>query len=717
MAHQTLWNHAQFSTSETSTNMLSFVVYDLTDVRLGRFVVGLTGKQSIDRELFTSIHGIIREAVERFAVIAKPLTTEEGLEKIFAYINKHTSELLQPKHYRDLEALLVYANAHGIHFSVHGSIKLMLIRKRHIFDIIKMTYGTAPQDFDKLFTRMYSGDINPNDHLLLTSSETWDCFDTGRIPDVVAKLQVESAAGFLEQYLPTHSTYQLGGILIGITEPEQSTPKKTPPLSPAASIEELINTENRTKEMITPSATRRIKDNVALAGLIFEKINSITRTAYITTKKLLRISNRTKLQPIQHQPVITTKEHKNRKQIKTKPIWRSIIQSLQRLGGKIKATPETITYLLQRAVRLYRKWPKSTKYLFVVAIAIIIIFTQSIAYTERRNQAEEQATYFNQLVDDITRLQTQANQAIIFKDYARARSLLIEADNTIATLPSVAESENQKQELLTTNDALLARANRQTQIQETTTVTTISNTAIGLTKAGSTIVALSPTRLTRITGDNQVTDLELTQDLGVIRAIAFEDTTDSNSPLIVLHNQNEISQISTTDGTVTSMNTTIDVSGAVAAYMYTSRLYTLNPSTNQIIRYQKGTASFQAGQSWLEIPSDLSKAQDLAVDGTIFVLDALEGIIQFNQGVRGSFAAEVLDPPITTATRLITSETTDRIYLLDSSNARILLYDKQGDFLRQLVSPRIANAQDFVVDEATSAIYLLLPDSIETFAF
>ena len=198
-----LWQHQTFyNSANTSENILDFNVYDLTDVGLGRFVIGI--QTTFEFQTFGSIKNIIREGVERFAVIAKPLTVSEGLEKLYAYINKHSRDVLQVSDYRQLHIAIIYIKNGEMHFSVQGNLKLMLIRQKTLFDIIKMTYGLSPHNYDKLFGRMYSGAINENDHLILTSGETWDCFDTQKVSTIVSKLSTDGAVGFFANYLPEH---------------------------------------------------------------------------------------------------------------------------------------------------------------------------------------------------------------------------------------------------------------------------------------------------------------------------------------------------------------------------------------------------------------------------------------------------------------------------------------------------------------------------------
>jgi len=459
-----LWQHQTFyNNNETSKNFLDFHVYDLTDVNLGRFVIGL--QTTIDFQKFATIKNIIRESIERFAIIAKPLTVFEGLEKIYAYINKYSRDILEINDYHNLHIAIIYIKDNEMHFSIQGDLKLMLVRKNHIFDVIKMTYGLAPHNYDKLFSRMYSGSINENDHIILTSFETWDCFDVQKLIQIVSKLSADSAVGFMSNYLPEHSPYKLGGVLINlqIKEKESYNPNK-PNLSPADSLKELIYTEDKTSEWISPSPKQKIFNLIETLKNISDKYLKYFVSMRIITK-YSSWKNKNNLKPIQYQKVTTQRPEIN-KIIRTKSIQNKRVR-VSNLWSTITNLPTTIRYVVSRTIRLYKKWPKSTKYLLITALVLVIILSQSISYTQKKNASQEQNTFFNQQIKDIEHQHTQANQAIIFKDYSKARTLLINASNAIAGLPAQDETQQDKKQSLTEiNQQLLNRANRQSLIND-----------------------------------------------------------------------------------------------------------------------------------------------------------------------------------------------------------------------------------------------------------
>ncbi len=713
-----LWQHQTFyNSNDASKNFLDFHVYDLTDVKLGRFIIGI--QTTVEFQKFASIKNIIRESVERFGVIAKPLTVSEGLEKLYAYINKYSREVLEPKEYSQLHVAIIYIKDDEMHFSIQGDLKLILIRKNHIFDVVKMTYGLSPHNYDKLFGRMYSGSVNEEDHLILTSFETWDCFDTQKLSQIVAKLSADGAVGFLTNYLPEHSPYKLGGLLVNLSAAEKNgVDLGKNNLSPADSLKELINTEEKTSEWISPSPKQKVLSTVATIKMIIGKYAKAIRI----NKKNTARNSVNKLQPIQHQKV-TQPRPESQKIIRNKPTYAKRLK-IKNLFKTIAELPRTVNYFFSRGKRLYTKWPRSTKYLLIIAIVLIVVLSQSVSYTNKRNNTREQVTFFNQQIEEIEQKHTQANQAIIFKDYSRARTLLISGSNSIASLPSQSEDQqNEKQRLQDTNQQLLNRANRQTLITKPNVIANFATknpTSItDLNINDDTLLVVTSDEVISIKPGEEPVVIALSENLNDIHATALEDPPETDSELIVLYNNNFISSINPSTGTVTPMNTTVNHNGAVGATIYTNRLYVVNKDSEQIIRFRQGSASFQAGSSWLEIPSELSNARDIAVDGDVYVLEGKEEIMQFNQGARTSWRSEKLDPGLENATKLTTNTNSDYLYILDPNNKRFLVYDKKGNFIQQFTSPTFDNLIDMVVVENRSNItaYILNGTSIISVPF
>jgi hypothetical protein len=66
-----------------------------------------------------------------------------------------------------------------------------------------------------------------------------------------------------------------------------------------------------------------------------------------------------------------------------------------------------------------------------------------------------------------------------------------------------------------------------------------------------------------------------------------------------------------------------------------------------------------------------------------------------------------LDPALTSANEIWTYTDLDYIYILDSSNKRLLVLDKIGQLKAQITAGEFSNPSGMVVDEQKSTAYIL----------
>ncbi len=164
----------------------------------------------------------------------------------------------------------------------------------------------------------------------------------------------------------------------------------------------------------------------------------------------------------------------------------------------------------------------------------------------------------------------------------------------------------------------------------------------------------------------------------------------------------------------------------VAFDNYNNNLYVLDPGANAIHKYQATAGGYEVAPSSYVSASadvDLSSAIDMAIDGDIFVLMSDSSILRLRGGQRESFEISGLDGVSLKATRIFTEVETDSLYLIDSSNKRIVEIDKReesaGEFVRQF---KYAGSDDFFADirsiwvsEIDGKLIVLGKDSIRQF--
>lgn len=140
---------------------------------------------------------------------------------------------------------------------------------------------------------------------------------------------------------------------------------------------------------------------------------------------------------------------------------------------------------------------------------------------------------------------------------------------------------------------------------------------------------------------------------------------------------------------------------------YTNNIYVVDKNDGIIKFVSNGTGYdkttyLTSGQS-----PDLSKAVSLAIDGSLWVLKSDGSIMKFTRGQQESFNITGLQVPFKNPTRIFTNENTNNLYILDSQNSRIVIFDKTGAFKQSFQSDVLKNASDFTVSEQDKKIIVL----------
>jgi len=164
----------------------------------------------------------------------------------------------------------------------------------------------------------------------------------------------------------------------------------------------------------------------------------------------------------------------------------------------------------------------------------------------------------------------------------------------------------------------------------------------------------------------------------------------------------------------------------VAFDNFNNNFYVLDPGANAIHKYQATAGGYEvAPSSYVPASADveLSSAIDMAIDGDIFVLNSDGSILRLRGGQEVPFEITGLAGDTLKATRIFTEVETDSLYLVDSSNKRIVEIDKReesdGAFVRQF---KYAGSDDFFADirgiwvsEIDGKLIVLGTDSIRQF--
>ena len=140
--------------------------------------------------------------------------------------------------------------------------------------------------------------------------------------------------------------------------------------------------------------------------------------------------------------------------------------------------------------------------------------------------------------------------------------------------------------------------------------------------------------------------------------------------------------------------------------LFGQNIYVLDKDSDQIYKFVPKDDKF-VQSDYLVATTDLSNAQNLSIDSSIWVLFKDGSIKKFTKGKEESFNISGLPTPFSNPTRITTSADMTNLYILDNGNGRIVVLNKTGSYLSQYQSEIIKKAQDFEVREKDKVAYIL----------
>lgn len=147
---------------------------------------------------------------------------------------------------------------------------------------------------------------------------------------------------------------------------------------------------------------------------------------------------------------------------------------------------------------------------------------------------------------------------------------------------------------------------------------------------------------------------------------------------------------------------------------YNGRLYLADEQRNQILRYAPAGLGYdEPPDEWFDpqVQANLAGIVSMAIDNDIWLLVENGTLLRYSQGRQLPFS---LDTSAGLTGRLadmaLSTAPDGRIYLADSSQARILVFDKQGNYLEQLQaaeSGALDSLRGLYLDEVSGTLFIL----------
>jgi len=157
-----------------------------------------------------------------------------------------------------------------------------------------------------------------------------------------------------------------------------------------------------------------------------------------------------------------------------------------------------------------------------------------------------------------------------------------------------------------------------------------------------------------------------------------------------------------------------DWEGEVLPYAYSGNIYLLEKGTSKIWRYTGLDGKFGTKQNWIApgIDINLSTVKSVAIDGNYWLLFSPFKITKLTLGSPQKFSATGVFPDLSGGSAIYSNEETNYVYVLEPSNSRVVVMDKEGQYQAQYSSDKIKEAAGLVVSEKEKKIILLLGDKL-----
>lgn len=216
---------------------------------------------------------------------------------------------------------------------------------------------------------------------------------------------------------------------------------------------------------------------------------------------------------------------------------------------------------------------------------------------------------------------------------------------------------------------------------------------------------------------DQVQDpLTIDDDEVVIDATGFDD----RGSVVFLTKSGNL--IEYKDGTMSFMDTDDGAfHKAVAIQDWSNKIYLLDSTDSEIWKYTyKGTRDKfgSAEEYFVDDDIDISEAQDLTIDSSVYVLNDNGDVYKFYAGAKAEFYINnapynaFKNPSV-----IYTNEKLDDVYILDSQDGRVLVFEKDAqtgnlNYTSQYLIEGVGELRDIYVDADSKKLYVLTPTSV-----
>ncbi len=338
-------------------------------------------------------------------------------------------------------------------------------------------------------------------------------------------------------------------------------------------------------------------------------------------------------------------------------------ESSSRLGSLFDRLPHIPSYRL----------PRQKKLLLGVTFLLVGLLIVSIFVVQRHSQSNKDHALFVQLYNSAKKDYDEGegllslNKTLALDDYKSAKTTL---DRASGKFKLGSQDAQQIAELTAKVDARLNELSGSTA------------SSVSEVKADSAPVLKALL--------DEPTLLGATKEDGIVYTLSSKSISNDSKELIKNDN---------------------DWKNAKALGTFSGNFYVLDQKEG-LLKFVPAGDGYATSTYFKEDNPDLSNAISMAIDSSIYILFSNGELSKYTKGVKDSFTISGVTKPFSSPKNIYTSPEIENLYVLDSTNSRIVKLDKAGTFVAEYTSDTLKNTKAITISDDEKTAYLLSGNKI-----
>jgi len=598
---------------------------------------------------------------------------ENNFENAVSQINEELGKLAamgQTQWINKLNCIIAVKEGQDLNITSCGKILAYLLRNGELTDISCSQTQSLPL---KTFENFALGKIRLGDLILLSTAQLFNYVSMDRLLNIFGNTDFLTATQTVIQLLKENAEPQISfGTLMNLQVPEGETPEAE------------MDLENY------------VVENSGAGTNLLSKIFNYLKTAFAITGNPARVPK------VGLPKVSITQKLKNLSGntqnfvAKSKGFW----QFTKSSARTVKNTAN---------LQNFRQLSSTKKFFLASALILFIAVIANIAIAVHLKKVRVSHGQITAQLSQVQTLLSNAQSSLLYKDDASAATFLQQAQGKIPKADTV-NSANK-----TLYNSLVAQTNDLVTQMEKIFKPQVTN--LGSLGTGDSLIKLPDFAATQ----GKSTIISYQKSTGQTQDGALKLEISALASVYLGGNQAAVydgSNLYIWDfsagkilGPGFSQNVpSKDGFGGIAQYPVNGRVYVADKKAAEIVSFLPGKSSFSKPVVSVQDPS-ISKAEDVTIDSSIYVL-VPGGVNKFLDGRLTSFTLQNLPTSLSGSGKIYTEKDFNYLYILDSGNNRILIFDKSGNLVNTLISDDFTNLKDFQVDEKNKVIYALNDGSL-----